>query len=72
MIIRFKGADAGLFLYILWFTINDSYIYEQLWLVDYDINGAGLHLSDELGELSQWLMSWWQHLKHCPCIIIFF
>ena len=30
-------------------------------------SGAGLHSSD---ELSQWLVSWWQHHTHCPCIII--
>jgi len=24
-----------------------------------------LHWSDEPGELSQWLWSWWQHHKHC-------
>ena len=24
------------------------------------------YLSDEPGELSQWLVSWWQHHKHCP------
>jgi len=24
----------------------------------------GVHLSDEPGELSQWL-SWWQHREHC-------
>ena len=27
--------------------------------------GASLHSSDESGELSQWLWSWWQHHKHC-------
>jgi len=24
-----------------------------------------LHSSSELGELLQWLWSWWQHNKHC-------
>ena len=44
------------------------------WSEGRQLPGTVLHLPDVQveGELSQWLVSWWQHHKHCPGIIIIF